>query len=169
MILTLRFANVSACRAFAIQYIDIPAKRGAANQAAAVLKSRLWRAALSSGDFETDTQTAINKLQAKFIIESPVQLMSEMLKTKWQQLNTSNLFIKPEIHLLESSFESLIQNAAFMLSPDESGVARPIASLSDGQSSLFYLALVAATLEVEKQIFLCKNVTLHFLIPPMKS
>lgn len=141
----------------AIQFIYIPAKRDAANQAAAVLKSRLWKAALWSGDFEADTQTAIDQLQAKFVTESPVQLVSEMLQTKWQQLNTSNLFIKPEIHLLESSFESLIQNAAFMLSPDESGVARPIASLSDGQSSLFYMALVAATLGVEKQVNATNN------------
>lgn len=44
-----------------------------------------------------------------------------------------------------------------MLSPDESGVARPIASLSDGQSSLFYMALVAATLGVEKQVNATNN------------
>lgn len=133
----------------AIQFIYVPAKRDAMAHVEAVLKSRLWRAASWSNEIQAKSIEAISSLQAQFSQEPSVKLVNETLTEHWQQLHSENLLVKPEMHLLENDFQSLIKSAAFLLSPDEAGLAQPVSSLSDGQSSLFCMALVATVLLVE--------------------
>lgn len=59
----------------------------------------------------------------------------------------------PILRLVENQFEELVRKAEFAFFPDEVGQERPLADLSDGQRSLFHIALTAATLEVEKDVF----------------
>ena len=47
----------------------------------------------------------------------------------------------------------MVRKAEFAFFPDEAGQERALADLSDGQRSLFHIALTAATLEVEKDVF----------------
>ncbi len=54
---------------------------------------------------------------------------------------------------METKFEELVRRAEFAFSPDEAGQERALADLSDGQRSLFHIALTAATLEVEQDAF----------------
>lgn len=144
--------KVSNAERAAIQLIYVPAKRNAVSQAAAVLKSRLWQIAQWSSGLRKMSSSIVETLQLNFAQEEPVKLINTQLTANWQSLHSSQFFIKPEIQLLESSFESLLKNAAFMVSPDEQGADRPVSSLSDGQASLFYLALVATVLQVETEI-----------------
>ena len=57
------------------------------------------------------------------------------------------------LRLVESRFEELVRKAEFAFFPDEAEQERALADLSDGQRSLFHIALTATTLEVEKDVF----------------
>ena len=52
--------------------------------------------------------------------------------------------------LTEDRFEAIIRHADVKFSPDASGADRPLERLSDGQKSLFQIALTAALLEIEQ-------------------
>jgi hypothetical protein len=55
----------------------------------------------------------------------------------------------PTLRLVESRLEDLVRRAEFAFFPDEAGQLRKLEDLSDGQRSLFHIALTAATLEIE--------------------
>lgn len=134
-----------------IQLIYVPAKRDASTQIAALLKSRLWRAAKWSVDLKQKSQKGAGDIQACFEQEAPTQLINQSIQKKWQELNATATYTKPSIRLLDSSFQQLIREAEFIFSPDEAGNERPVSALSDGQRSLFHLALTASTLEAERE------------------
>jgi putative ATP-dependent endonuclease of OLD family len=54
------------------------------------------------------------------------------------------------LRVAESQLGDLIRRAEFVLFPDEAQRARRLEDLSDGQRSLFHIALTAATLEIER-------------------
>ena len=57
------------------------------------------------------------------------------------------------MRLVENSLEELVRNAEFTFKPDEAGREHRLSELSDGQRSLFHIALTAATLETEQNAF----------------
>jgi hypothetical protein len=77
----------------------------------------------------------------------------ERLSNRWSQVYEADTDTKPILRLVENRFEELVQKAKFTFYPDEAGQERELENLSDGQRSLFHLALIAATLEVERDIF----------------
>lgn len=79
--------------------------------------------------------------------------MIERLSKRWKQVHEADTDTTPVLRLLDSRFEELVRKAEFAFFPDEAGQERALADLSDGQRSLFYIALTAATLEVEKDAF----------------
>lgn len=68
---------------------------------------------------------------------------------------------KPRLRLIENRFEELVRKAEFTFTPDEEGQERHLSELSDGQRSLFHIALTAATLRLEREAFLCLLMTAH--------
>jgi len=136
-----------------VQLIYVPAARDAAAQVTALLKSRLWQAAKWSNRFRTRSNASARRIQREFEREGPAQFVIERLSKRWKQLYEADTDTTPVLRLVESRLEELVRKAEFAFFPDEAGQERALAELSDGQRSLFHIALTAATLEVEKDVF----------------
>jgi len=72
------------------------------------------------------------------------------LQSRWSQVHAADTDTEPVLRLVEGRFESLVGQAEIRFKPDEAGLERELDRLSDGQKSLFQIALTAATLEVEQ-------------------
>lgn len=145
--------RVQAVQRGSIQLIYVPAVRDAASQVTKLLKGRLWQAARWSEGFRDRSARSAEKLQRRFEEEEPAEFVIERLSDRWQQLSEADTDTTPALKLVDSRFEELVRKAEFVFSPDEEGRERELADLSDGQRSLFHIALTAATLEVEKDVF----------------
>ena len=145
--------RVQAVERGSVQLIYVPAARDAAAQVTALLKSRLWQAAKWSSRFRTRSAASAKRIQRQFEREGPAQFVIERLSKRWKQLYEADTDTRPVLRLVESRLEELVRRAEFAFFPDEAGQERALAELSDGQRSLFHIALMAATLEVEKDMF----------------
>ena len=145
--------RVQAVERGSIQLIYVPAARDAAAQVTALLKGRLWQAARWSDGFRDSTAASAQDIQQRFEREEPAEFIIERLTKRWRQVHEADTDTTPVLRLVESRFDELVRKAEFAFSPDEAGQERSLGDLSDGQRSLFHIALTAATLEVEKDVF----------------
>lgn len=145
--------KVQAVQRGTIQLVYVPAMRNVHEQVTALLKGRLWQAAKWSGEFRRSSMESTKEIQEAFEEEDPAKFILERLEGRWKQLYEADTDSKPILRLVESRFEDLVRRADFAFFPDEAGQERSLADLSDGQRSLFHIALTAATLEVEHDAF----------------
>ncbi|MBA2882074.1 putative ATPase [Desulfosalsimonas propionicica] len=145
--------RVQAMERGAIQLIYVPATRDAAGKVNALLKGRLWQAAKWSDQFRDRSEETAQEIQRQFWREDPTRFVSERLSRRWKQVHEADTDSTPFLRLIESRFEELVRKAEFAFFPDEANQERELSDLSDGQRSLFHIALTAATLEVEKDLF----------------
>lgn len=142
--------KVSAVDRASIQVVYVPALRNAADRVTELLKGRLWRAALWSADLGARATEGAELIQNQFDQEAPSNFIIERLTHRWQQVYEGDTDSTPNLRLIESRIEELVRRAEFVFHPDEAGRNRVLADLSDGQRSLFHIALTAATLETEQ-------------------
>ncbi|BCA79056.1 AAA family ATPase [Desulfuromonas sp. AOP6] len=145
--------RVQAVERGSIQLIYVPAARDASGQVTALLKGRLWQAAKWSDRFRNGSAASAQEIQRQFECEEPARFVIERLSRRWKQVHEADTDSTPILRLVDSRFEDLVRKAEFAFFPDEAGQERSLADLSDGQRSLFHIALTAATLEVEKDVF----------------
>tara|TARA_R110002020_G_scaffold143848_13_gene316594 strand:- start:6442 stop:8424 length:1983 start_codon:yes stop_codon:yes gene_type:complete len=136
-----------------VQLVYVPAARDAASQVTNLLKGRLWQAARWSDGFRDQSAQSAEGIQTLFEAEGPATAVIDKLTARWQQLHEADTDTTPALRLIDGRFEELVRKAEFVFSPDEEGRQRALADLSDGQRSLFHIALTAATLEVERDAF----------------
>ena len=86
----------------------------------------------------------------QFQNESPAQFVLERLKRRWKQVHEADTDSTPVLRLIEHRFEEFVRKADFAFYPDEAGQERSLAELSDGQRSLFHIALTAASSVLER-------------------
>lgn len=135
-----------------IQLIYLPATRNAAEQVTNLLKGRLWRAAKWFEGLATAIEGGSDSIQKKFEGEEPTRFIAERLERRWQQLHEADTDTTPLLRLVDSRLQDLVRHAEFAFVPDEAGRVRELADLSDGQRSLFHIALTAAALEIERDV-----------------
>lgn len=146
-------SRVQAVERSTIQIIYLPANRDATTQVASLLKGRLWLAAKWSTAFrETSIQNAEN-IQDCFNQEKPAEFLIKRLTKRWQQVYEADTDRIPCLKLIENRFDELVRKTEFIFVPDEVGCEHHLSELSDGQRSLFHIALTAATLESEMEAF----------------
>ena len=145
--------RVQAVERGSVQLIYVPAARDAAAQVTALLKGRLWQAARWSDEFRDSSAAGAEEIQQQFEREKPAEFIIARLDKRWRQVHEADTDTTPVLRLVESRFEELVRKAEFAFSPDEAGQERALTDLSDGQRSLFHIALTAATLEIEKDVF----------------
>lgn len=153
---------LTAAQRSAVQVIYVPANRGSISQVKALLRGRLWRAARWSEALQETTEEHAEHLQDAFQKEQPVTFISKRLSQRWQQVNEAGTHAQPILKLTEDRFEAIIRHADVKFSPDTSGVDRPLERLSDGQKSLFQIALTAALLEIEQDALALSDETSPF-------
>lgn len=136
-------------RAF-VQMVYVPANRNAQDQVTNLLKSRLWRAAQWSQRLVDVANASSRGLQAQFTQEDPVEFVTERLDARWSELARGDTHADAQLRLIDTELEGLLRRAEFSFIPAFGGQERRLSDLSDGQRSLFHIALTAAVLEMER-------------------
>ena len=160
---------VTAAQRSAVQVVYVPANRGSIMQVKALLRGRLWRAARWSDRLKWTTESHADTLQHVFQDEASVEFISERLVKRWQQVNEAGTQSTPVLKLTENRFEAIIRNTDFKFSLDATGSDRSLDRLSDGQKSLFQIALTAAMLEIEQDVLELSDKTPPFEPAQLKS
>ena len=146
------FHNIRPADRSKIQLIYIPATRCATSQVSSFLKGRLWKAINWSEQVRTSFTTKAGELNAAFENEKAIGTVTTRLTKRWQELHMAGTDSTPKFRPVDLRFEEFVRKVEVLLHPDESGRDRGIAELSDGQSSLFHIAMTSATLDVEAEI-----------------
>lgn len=133
-----------------IQLIYVPASRNASDQVTSLLKGRIWQAALWSKKLEDEAKDSAKRIQDEFDSELPALFVTERLERRWQQVHQGDTDALPMLRLIEGKLDDLLKKAEFVFFPDEAKRVARLEDLSDGQRSLFHIALTAATLEIER-------------------
>jgi putative ATP-dependent endonuclease of the OLD family len=135
-----------------VQMIYVPAVRDGASQLTAFLRGRLWRAITWSDRVKTVLNDAGQTLNDTFRAEPGVDVIAAALETRWRELHSAGTDAMPAFRPVDLRLQEFIRKVEVVFRPDEAGRERGIEELSDGQRSLFHLAMTAATLDVEKAI-----------------
>ena len=132
-----------------IQLIYVPASRDGASQVTAFLRGRLWRAINWSQGVRDTFVDAGATLNGAFAGEPAVDLVAAAVKRRWQEVYTAGTDTTPLFRPIDLRFQEFIRKVEVVFRPDEAGRDRSLDDLSDGQRSLFHLAMTAASLDVE--------------------
>jgi putative ATP-dependent endonuclease of OLD family len=135
-----------------IQMIYIPASRDAVSQVTSFLRSRLWRAILWSDELRKVLQESGTQLNDAFEQQTAVKAIVRELESRWQFLHTAGTDSTPLLRPIDLRFDRFIKRVEVAFRPDESGRDRGLDELSDGQRSLFHIAMTAAALDVETKL-----------------
>jgi ABC-type cobalamin/Fe3+-siderophores transport system ATPase subunit len=135
-----------------VQMIYVPASRDGTSQVTAFLRGRLWRAITWSQGMKDVFLDAGGRLNGAFGGEAAVDLVSTAVEQRWQQVHSAGTDTKPVFRPVDLRFQEFIRKVEVVFHPDEEGRDRGLEDLSDGQRSLFHLAMTAATLDVEGRI-----------------
>ena len=135
-----------------IQMIYVPASRDGASQVAAFLRGRLWRAInWSPAVRQTFGETGAT-LNTAFATEAAVDIVASAVTKRWQEVHSAGTDTTPIFRPIDLRFQEFIRKVQVVFRPDEAGRERALDDLSDGQRSLFHLAMTAATIDVETSI-----------------
>lgn len=140
-----------------IQIIYVPAMRDGASQVTTFLKGRLWRAVKWSDKIRETLDETGKKLNVTFSAEDAVREIANVLEKRWTEVHTVGTDAQPIFQPVDSQFEAFIQKVEVVFRPDESGRDRNLSDLSDGQRSLFHIAMTAATLDIEAKLAGAEN------------
>lgn len=133
-----------------LQVVYVPAVRDAMSQVGALMKGRLWNAIKWSDELKGALEKAGKALGDVFEAEKGLESIVTAMDSRWKEVHAANTDAHLGVRAIDVRLEEFIRGASFFLRPDEEGRERDVDDLSDGQRSLFYLALTAATIDVEK-------------------
>ncbi|MCX6462688.1 MAG: AAA family ATPase [Pseudonocardiales bacterium] len=133
-----------------LQVVYVPAVRDAMSQVGALMKGRLWNAIKWSDELKGALKDGGKSLSDAFEAEQGVETIVTAMDSRWKEVHAANTDAHLGVRAIDVRLEEFIRGASFFLRPDEEGRERDVDDLSDGQRSLFYLALTAATIDVEQ-------------------
>lgn len=135
-----------------IQMIYIPAVRDGTSQIAAFLKGRLWRAVQWSDEVREKLSDVGADLNDAFADEKGIALISDAVQKRWQEVHSAGTDAQPKFRPIDLRFQEFVRKVEVVFHPDEAGKDRSLDDLSDGQRSLFHIAMTAATLDIEEKL-----------------
>ena len=91
-------------------------------------------------------------LNNAFAGEAAIDIVAAAMRRRWQEVHTAGTDATPLFRPVDLRFQEFIRKVEVVFHPDEAGRERALDDLSDGQRSLFHLAMTAATLDVEGHI-----------------
>lgn len=135
-----------------IQLIYIPATRDGASQVTAFIRGRLWRAINWSQEVKDSLTGAGEGVNRAFSAEAAVSSISATVTQRWQQLHSAGTDATPIFRPVDTRWQEFIRRVEVVFHPTEDGHERALEDLSDGQRSLFHMAMAAATLDIEARL-----------------
>lgn len=142
-------AELKAIDRARIQLLYVPATRDGESQVAAFLRGRLWRAINWSQEVREIFESTGGELNEAFSNETAMIIIEDAVRSRWQEVHNAGTDTSPLFRPVDLRFQEFIRKVEVMFHPDEAGHERALADLSDGQRSLFHLAMTAATLDIE--------------------
>ena len=136
-----------------IQVHYIPANRDPAPEfrsAARNSAGRLVRAISWVQGTRDAVQNASEKIRETLGSEKAVNVINSLLQGRWDELRDDYSAANTSLTFGGSSFEEIIRDVGVVF-PEANGSEGDLSMLSEGQQSLFYMALVAAVFDVERQ------------------
>jgi putative ATP-dependent endonuclease of OLD family len=143
-------AKVQAVERNFVQLVYVPASRNAYDQVTNLLKGRLWKAARWSDELEDVVGRGSTTIQDQFEQEGPASFIAERLIRRWEEVSRGDTNANPSLRLIDHRLIDLVRRAEFVFSDENGRQTHRLDELSDGQRSLFHIALTAATLEIEQ-------------------
>ena len=137
-----------------IQVHYIPANRDPAPEfrsAARNSAGRLVRAISWVQGTRDAVQTASEKIRDTLGSEQAVSVINGLLQRRWDELRDDYASANTILRFGGSGFEEIIRDVGVVFSETD-GSEGDLSGLSEGQQSLFYMALVAAVFDVERQV-----------------
>jgi putative ATP-dependent endonuclease of the OLD family len=138
-----------------VQLIHVPATRdggAVTRQALRQLLRRLER----SGDFGAEAEQGIQEvseaLQEKMDELPAIEWVTQKLAENWGRLHTAAHLRNPRFVVLSHEFTHLLRSLTAKFSPTPDGRERGLDELSEGQTSLFFLALAATLAQLESEL-----------------
>ena len=141
-----RLSNVDRSQ---IQVVYVPAARDASDQVSALLRGRLWGAIKWTQETKDTLDSASGDLRKAVEAEGGVAAIQSHLGTRWSEVHGEHPPMRPAFNPIESDFQKFAKEVGVVLRPDETGRERSTDEMSDGERSIFHLALTAATIDVE--------------------
>lgn len=130
----------------------VPATRDPLRQirhASGSILPRLLRAVNWSDDVRTDVAEASTDIQKSFIGEAGIKRVQSTLQDRWKEIHEALTYSGVTIRPVSKRLEDLLRQVEAVFEPSPGGAEHPIERLSDGQRSLFYLAMVGAAFDIE--------------------
>lgn len=137
-----------------IQVHYIPANRDPAPEfrnAARNRAGRLVRTISWEQHTRDSVQQASESIRNALGSEQAVGVINGLLQQRWEALRDEYAAANTELRFAGSGFEEIVRDIGVVF-PENDGTETDLSMLSEGQQSLFYLALVAAVFDVEGQI-----------------
>ncbi len=130
----------------------VPATRDPLRQirhASGSILPRLLKAVNWSDDVRTDIAEASSDIQKSFIGEAGIKRVQTTLGDRWNEIHEAFTYSGVTIRPVSKRLEDLLRQVEAVFEPSPGGAEHSIERLSDGQRSLFYLAMVGAAFDVE--------------------
>ena len=138
-----------------IQVHYVPANRNPAPELRSAARGRIGRLirAISWGQGTRDVvEKASESIRQALSSEQPIAAINRVLQRRWNELQDDQAAASTELRFAGSSLEEIVRDVVVMFSPDGQGREIDLSALSDGQQSLFYMALVATMFDIERRI-----------------
>ena len=134
-----------------IQVNYIPATRNPAREfrnAARGRVGRLMRAISWDDKTRASVEHSAEQISDTLSNEKSVILISDLLKARWDELRNGEA-ARADLAFSSAQFNDIVRDVTVLFDHPYAGEGSDFATLSEGQQSLFYLALVAAVFDVE--------------------
>jgi putative ATP-dependent endonuclease of the OLD family len=138
-----------------IQLVYVPATRdgmAVTRQALRQLLRRVERSGDFGGETEKEIQEVSKSLQTKMDELPALKWVTERLTKNWDVLHSAAHLSTPRLVVVSQEFTQLLRSLTARLSPTPDGRERGIDELSEGQTSLFFLALAATLAQLEADL-----------------
>jgi putative ATP-dependent endonuclease of OLD family len=138
-----------------IQLVYVPATRdgvAVTRQALRQLLRRIERSGDFGDDTEEDVQEISESLQEKIDELPALKWVTERLTTNWGLLHSAAHLKTPRFVVISQEFTQLLRTLTARLSPAPDGRERGLEELSEGLTSLFFLALAATLAQLETEL-----------------
>ena len=133
----------------------VPAARDPSRQIRQISGStlnRLLRAVKWAPPVKESIEKNSKEIKAAFAGEKGIQAIHDVLSSTWNSLHEGTIFGTVKVQPVSTRFEEMLRHIEAVFSPSPTGSDESIERLSEGQKSLFYLAIVAAAFRIEEDV-----------------
>ena len=145
-----------------IQVLYVPGNRDPTPEFRSATRGRAARL-VQAISWDPGTRTTVNSASMEIAealgSENSVIAMNRFLQTRWNELRDDSVSPTTKMRFADAGFEALVRDFGVVFQTDDGRIESDLSGLSEGQLSLFYLALVAMVFDVERHVTESQSIT----------